>query len=104
MGQETHQSTSTDQSGQQQPPHQHKNSWKKTTAINIACIGATPFQCHVHDRDTKVFLTSLHEIDQAIEKKQDNEWEQENAAEWEQVQQKLCHDGDYQLDNNYSIQ
>ena len=89
MGQETHQSTLTDQSGQQQSPHQHKNPWKKTTAIDIACIGATFFQCHIQDRDTEVFLTSLHEIDQAMEEKQDNEREQENAAEWEQVQQKL---------------
>ena len=81
MRQETHQSTLTDQSGQQQSPHQHKNPWKKTTAIDIACIGTTPFQHHIWDRDTEVFLTSLHEIDQAMEKKQNNEQKQENAAE-----------------------
>ena len=63
MRQETHQSTSTDQSDQQQPSHQHKNLSKKTTTIDIACIDATPFQHHVWDRDTEVFLTSLHEID-----------------------------------------
>ena len=89
MEQEIHQFTLTDQSCQQQSSHQHKNPWKKTTAIDIACIGATPFQHHIWDRDTEVFLTSLHEIDQAMEEKWDNEQEQENAAEWEQIQQKL---------------
>ena len=89
MRQETHQFTSTDQSDQQQPPHQHKDFWKKITATNIACIDVTSFQHHIYNKDTEVFLTSLHEIDQVIEKKWDNEWEQENAAEWEQIQQKL---------------
>ena len=89
MRQDVHQSTPTNQSSQPQPSYQHEDSWKKTTMIDIACIGATPFQHHIHNRDTKVFLTSLHEIDQVIEKKQNNEQEQENAAEWEQIQQKL---------------
>lgn len=57
--------------------------------IDIACIGTTSFQHHICNRDTEVFLTSLHEIDQVIEKKQNNEQKQENAAEWEQIQQKL---------------
>ena len=89
MRQDVHQSTPINQDSQPQLPYQCKDSWKKTTMIDIACIGTTSFQRHICNRDTEVFLTSLHEIDQAIEKKQNNEREQENAAEWEQVQQKL---------------
>ena len=81
MGQDVHQSTPINQGSQPQLPYQREDSWKKTTMIDIACIGAMPFQRHICNRDTEVFLTSLHEIDQAIEKKQNNEQKQENAAE-----------------------
>lgn len=49
--------------------------------IDIAVIGANPFHQQARKKNTEVFLTSLHEIDQAIEDKQHMEQVVGNAAE-----------------------
>ena len=43
------------------------------TLIDIAAIGAAPFQRHQKNKDTEVFITSLSEINRIIEEKRAEE-------------------------------
>lgn len=85
----------TDQSGDsprlvttnQRP--QEKMMSQQTTRIDIAAIGAAPFQRHLKKEGTEVFITSLSEIDRTIEEKRAEDRQKEGSHEQELVQQLL---------------
>src|SRR5699024_9057354 len=43
-----------------------KTTGQQATQIDIAAIGAAPFQRHLKKKDTEIFITSLSEIDRII--------------------------------------
>ena len=61
----------------------------KHGSINITLIGSAPFEWHMRNKKTEVFITSLYEIDQTIEDKWLEEWQAEEIAEQELIQQWL---------------
>ena len=61
----------------------------KHGSIDIALIGSAPFERHMRNKKTEVFVTSLYEIDQTIEDKQLEEQKAEEIAEQELIQQRL---------------
>lgn len=62
---------------------------QQTTQIDITAIGAAPFQRHLKNKDTEVFITSLSEINHIIEEKRAEEHHGEDCQEQELVQQSL---------------
>ena len=82
LDQETH-STSTSQKPRR------KMTSQQTTQIDIAAIGAAPFQRHLKRKDTEVFITSLSEIDRVIEERRTEDRQKEDDYEQKLVQQLL---------------
>ena len=57
--------------------------------IDIAIIGSAPFEQHMKNKNTEVFVTSLYEIDRTIEDKRFEERQAEEMAEQELIRQRL---------------
>jgi len=68
---------------------QRKTTNQRTVQIDIAAIGAAPFQRHLQKKDTEVFIASLSEIDRVIEEKREKDRQKEDYDEQELVQQLL---------------
>ena len=66
-----------------------KTTGQQATQIDIAAIGAAPFQRHLKKKDTEIFITSLSEIDCIIEEKRAEECHGEDCQEQELMQQLL---------------
>ena len=61
----------------------------KHGSIDIALIGSASFEWHMRNKKTEVFVTSLYKIDWTIEDKWLEEWQAEEIAEQELIQQWL---------------
>ena len=57
--------------------------------VDIALIGPAPFERHMKNKNTEIFITSLYEIDQTIEDKWLEEWQAEELMKQELIQQQL---------------
>ncbi|BCR85209.1 uncharacterized protein ACHE_20667S [Aspergillus chevalieri] len=68
---------------------QGRTTDRSAIQIDIAAIGAAPFQRHLKRKDTEVFIASLSEIDRIIEEKREKERQKEDHNEQELVQQLL---------------
>ncbi|ODM16893.1 hypothetical protein SI65_07858 [Aspergillus cristatus] len=68
---------------------QKKTTSQQAVQIDIAVIGAAPFQQHLKKKDTEVFITSLSEIDHIIEERRAEDCQREDSHEQELVQQLL---------------
>ena len=62
---------------------------RKHTPIDIAIIGSAPFERHMKQKDSEIFITSLYEIDRIIEDKRLEERQAEEMAEQELIRQRL---------------
>ena len=68
---------------------QRETTSHQVAQIDIAAIGAAPFQRHLKKKDTEVFIASLSEIDRIIEEKREKDRQKEDHYEEELVQQLL---------------
>lgn len=66
-----------------------KKTRQQAVQIDIAAIGAAPFQRHLKEKDTEVFITSLSEIDRIIEETRAKDRQKEDHYDQELVQQLL---------------
>ncbi|ODM22623.1 hypothetical protein SI65_00212 [Aspergillus cristatus] len=77
----------SDPSTNQKP--QKKTTSQQAVQIDIAAIGAAPFQRHLKKKDTEAFITSLSEIDRIIEERRAEDRQKEDHYEQELIQQLL---------------
>ena len=69
--------------------HQHLIRSARRTTIDIAIIGSAPFERHMKQKNSEIFITSLYEIDRIIEEKRLEEQQAEEAKEQELIQKRL---------------
>ena len=69
--------------------HQHLIRSARRTTIDIAIIGSAPFERHMKQKNSEIFITSLYEIDRIIKEKRLEEQQAEEAKEQELIQQRL---------------
>lgn len=77
----------SDPSTNQKP--RRRTTSQRAVQIDIAGIGAAPFQRHLKKKDTEAFITSLSEIDRVIDEKRAEDRQKEEDQEQELVQQQL---------------